>query len=555
MANLWKYWPAKELQKTLDGFDAELMQDLQEILPALKGSEFNRNELYLKENLVKVVEAFLPAESLSRREFRSHCLDRLPPDELRDLADVLVMDAPADTFEERRDAISARQWRGQFAEAFVNHFELPRHFLPLESEIRPDYQDLAPASREAPIFVDLPFKQLKRYQFEVYFEALSLLDTPRRRFVIQMPTGSGKTRTAMEVVSTFLNEHEDDGVVVWLVHSEELCEQAMQCFLDVWPHHARSVVRVSRCWGKHPLPALAAGRMLIVGGFPKLHAALRRDHTVLDDLKARVSLIVVDEAHKTEAPTYKQVVQSLLGPRASLLGLTATPGRTVEGEVEGLAAFYFNKRIGIPTSGRESVIRMLKDQGILSRVSFEPLITQINVDLTATQLRALEEQFDFPPSLLRTLGRSRVRNIEIARRLTDECERGSRVLFFGCSVKHSMFITSLLIYLGFRAEHVDGGTSRERRQAVIKGFREGGVQVLCNFGVLDTGFDAPNTDVVFIARPTASPVLYSQMIGRGLRGPAIGGTESCKIIDVRDNFVGFGSSERVYELFDEYWDD
>jgi superfamily II DNA or RNA helicase len=70
---------------------------------------------------------------------------------------------------------------------------------------------------------------------------------------------------------------------------------------------------------------------------------------------------------------------------------------------------------------------------------------------------------------------------------------------------------------------------------------------------LTTGFDAPNTDVVFISRPTLSPVLYGQMIGRGLRGPAVGGTEKCSIIDVRDNLVGFGDDEQVYSKFDEFW--
>ena len=66
-------------------------------------------------------------------------------------------------------------------------------------------------------------------------------------------------------------------------------------------------------------------------------------------------------------------------------------------------------------------------------------------------------------------------------------------------------------------------------------------------------FDYPNTDVVFISRPTKSVVLYSQMIGRGLRGPKIGGTEKCKIIDVKDHIEGFGDHEKVYNYFEEYW--
>lgn len=62
-------------------------------------------------------------------------------------------------------------------------------------------------------------------------------------------------------------------------------------------------------------------------------------------------------------------------------------------------------------------------------------------------------------------------------------------------------------------------------------------------------------DVVFISRPTASLALYSQMIGRGLRGPAIGGTTSCKIIDVKDNIDGYPEQNIIYDYFEDYWEE
>ena len=111
----------------------------------------------------------------------------------------------------------------------------------------------------------------------------------------------------------------------------------------------------------------------------------------------------------------------------------------------------------------------------------------------------------------------------------------------------------MLIFLGYDAAHVDGSTSPASRDYFISKFLQKDVQILCNYGVLTTGFDAPKTDVVCIARPTKSPVLYSQMIGRGLRGPAVGGTKSCKIIEVRDNFLNQGTQDDLYEYFDDYW--
>jgi superfamily II DNA or RNA helicase len=111
----------------------------------------------------------------------------------------------------------------------------------------------------------------------------------------------------------------------------------------------------------------------------------------------------------------------------------------------------------------------------------------------------------------------------------------------------------LLTYRGVAAAHLDGATNKARRRALIADFRAGRVQVLCNYALLSTGFDAPKVDVVFIARPTQSLVLYSQMIGRGLRGPAIGGTQACRVVDVIDNIIGFSNENRVYNYFADYF--
>ena len=91
------------------------------------------------------------------------------------------------------------------------------------------------------------------------------------------------------------------------------------------------------------------------------------------------------------------------------------------------------------------------------------------------------------------------------------------------------------------------------RDALIEGFKSNKFQIMCNYGVLATGFDAPKIDVVCIARPTTSPVLYSQMIGRGMRGPKVGGTEQCVILEVTDNFIGLGTQDLLYKQFKEYW--
>jgi superfamily II DNA or RNA helicase len=58
---------------------------------------------------------------------------------------------------------------------------------------------------------------------------------------------------------------------------------------------------------------------------------------------------------------------------------------------------------------------------------------------------------------------------------------------------------------------------------------------------------------VYVARPTYSPNVYTQMIGRGLRGPLNGGSEECLIVNVEDNVVNFGE-ELAFRMFDHLWD-
>ena len=107
--------------------------------------------------------------------------------------------------------------------------------------------------------------------------------------------------------------------------------------------------------------------------------------------------------------------------------------------------------------------------------------------------------------------------------------------------------------MGVNASHVDGTTSLNRRSATLEDFKKGKLNILCNERLMSTGFDAPKTDTIVIAKPTFSIVLYSQIIGRGLRGPEIGGTEYCKIIDVKDNIRGYSDHDLVYKYFDEYF--
>ena len=98
------------------------------------------------------------------------------------------------------------------------------------------------------------------------------------------------------------------------------------------------------------------------------------------------------------------------------------------------------------------------------------------------------------------------------------------------------------------------GDIKNTRGKIIEEFKEGDLNIILNFGVLTTGFDAPMINTVIIARLTLSIVLYSQMVGRALRGPKNGGNIKNRLITLRDN-LSHGNVDELFEKFESVWKD
>lgn len=550
---IWKNWSQRDLTQELDALGNEFIEKLKNTLYALEGEEFDEGKLFKKNNLIKVLEAFAPSDIFRKKEYRFKCFNRLSERELKDFGE--VVNVHGTNFLDLAEKLSNKNWdKDEFSNKFIQFFQLSEHFLDERKVETYSEITISPASSLQPMTIYSAYKPLKEYQFGVFYKAKQKLKAPLSRFVVQMPTGSGKTRTAMEIIAdAFLEAKEENFTIIWLAHSEELCEQAFESFCEVWQHVATKNVNVKKVWGSHNVDLAQPGMSFIVAGFTKINNKLEREPGLSQVLSNRTNLIVVDEAHKTIAPTYANAITLLCGNSTRVVGLTATPGRTIMEESQELSDFYFSDLIGIESQRNESPTKYLRDLGVLSHVDYVQIQTNINFQLSASAIKRLENDLDFSSQFLKEVGGHEVRNAEIVKRLLIEVSNDKRIIVFATSVEHSRFISALLSYYGVKSAHVDGSTKSARRAQIIQEFKNGNLSVLCNFGVLSTGFDAPNTDVVLIARPTNSAVLYSQMIGRGLRGPAIGGTKSCSIIDVKDNIIGFGEADKVYEFFDEYW--
>ena len=149
----------------------------------------------------------------------------------------------------------------------------------------------------------------------------------------------------------------DDDCVIWL-HSSELLEQAYQCFLEVWGHISRKKLEIHRVWGKNELPKSLYKNSFILGGFQKMHSVFQKNPNAFNHFKDKTKMIIVDEAHRVLADTYKLVTLSLRGEETKIIGLTATPGRGTQDIDENklLSEFFFSKIVGIDYKNYNSPI-------------------------------------------------------------------------------------------------------------------------------------------------------------------------------------------------------
>jgi DNA repair protein RadD len=491
--------------------------------------------------LARIYEAYYGIDFLARPAYRRRLLEFVPADKLQELGSQLSLNTGR-SFKALADQVARLPWgANESTKTFLEFFGYPADYLPEEGAGTPSEESVEP--------VLPPLKVLQDYQSSVYFRSREMLRPPNARFLIQMPTGSGKTRTAMELVASYFNET-PDRTVLWLAHTEELCAQAASSFKEVWRHIGKSSVRLYRCWGSHTPSFPPPPSSLVIAGFSKLHSLRQAEaQSPLADL------IVIDEGHKILAPTYAAIISWAKTLSSRVIGLSATPGRTtsVGEENTALADFFNNQIIGIETDG-QGVIEFLQGRGILARAERDVLLTNVTFHLDRDEWQKLEDELEYSRSFLKRVAENHERNKIIIERLWALAEENVQVLSFAASVEQSRLLCAMLLYRGIPAAHIDGNTTPETRRAVIAKFRRGEIKFLFNYEVLATGFDAPGIDVVFIARPTKSLVLYSQMIGRGMRGPAVGGTTSFRLIDVIDNIIDYsGDLDDVYEYFSDYW--
>ena len=224
-----------------------------------------------------------------------------------------------------------------------------------------------------------------------------------------------------------------------------------------------------------------------------------------------------------------------------------------------LSEFFRGRKVMLDVEGWDDPVSFLTAEGYLARPTFRRLEIGAPTDLKLRLSKEGSRGDDYSPVLLQGLSEQVDRNIAIveeARRLIDEGHK--RIILFGSSVRHAEVLSAVFSALGINSAVVTGNTGATIRERAIKAFRRASPQpsILCNFDVLTTGFDTPNTSAAIIARPTRSLVLFSQMVGRATRGPKVGGNETCEISTVVDiDLPGFGDIADAFTNWEDVWHD
>ncbi|NLX60643.1 MAG: DEAD/DEAH box helicase family protein [Phycisphaerae bacterium] len=356
---------------------------------------------------------------------------------------------------------------------------------------------------------------LRPYQQEA---VASVYDYLRRRDdnpCIVIPTAGGKT----PVMATICRDAVErwDGRVLILAHVKELLEQAVDKLHtmppDLWMKIGVYSAGLKSRDRDHPI---------IVAGIQSVY----RRAAELD----RFDLILVDEAHMIPPDgdgMYRQFLAEarVVNPNVRLVGLTATPYRMSSGTICGPENLL--NEVCYEVGVRELIV-----QGYLC-----PLRSKAGrqkADTSGLHLRGGEFIAAEAEALMDDDALVRSACVEIVEHTKDR----HSVLIFAAGVKHAGHVQRVLAGHGQECGFVCGETLPFERANTLSRFREGQLKYLVNVNVLTTGFDAPNIDCVALLRPTNSPGLYYQMVGRGFRLHP--GKQDCLVLDFGGNILRHG---------------
>ena len=542
----------------------------------------NGDTFLTRQRLIKMIDAVYGTSILKNNEFRECILQNMDKKEIIEMRDNFLKN------DEKKENdliktiknISKKPWKkNELSLYLADKWEVSETIFDKEQD---DSQVLNVLDSS-----ENRFYELLDYQYYIKQRVLNVLNSGHKqeRLLIHMPTGTGKTKTSMHIITNYIEfELKKRGIVIWVAHTTELLQQAYETFSDVWTHLGDGEIKTYKLWGNHNIDNVTEElNGIVFCGLSKLMSIYDSNPDLFERLKKDCRLIVFDEAHKAAATVTQKIISGLLSmpegyANRALIGLTATPGRTTEESYDNnlLTNMFGGKLIHIDsdilnqinmgklqalnTIAEQNIIKYFQERRILAKMIPEKLEYQQN--FTEEELAKLSSNLaeigfsekEYTKDQLKILAKNKERNTAIMQKLRMLSNDNIPTIVFACSVNHAKMLSSMLTIEDIPNSLVLGNMDPIDRKKAIDDFknRDSDVDIIINYEVLTTGFDSKNIRCVFITRPTKSVVLYSQMLGRGLRGPMMGGNEECLLIDVDDNLEAF-DNETAFSHFDDYW--
>ncbi len=348
---------------------------------------------------------------------------------------------------------------------------------------------------------------LREHQTDALQKLNELRNQGKTIALLTHATGTGKTHIA-------LSDAQNIGLrTLYLAHRTPLLSQTQARFAEIWSDATAAIYRKRQ--GK-------PDTQIVLSTVQAMAASL----TNFDERE--FGYIIVDEAHYAAAETYRKVIGYFKAK--FILGLTATPERH---DGQSLIEIFQN-------SAHRLDLEDAIAGGLLVPIRCVRVCT--NIDLTNIRFNSVNYRstdlgkYLFVPSRDQLIAQTYVNHA-----------LGKRAVCFCIDVGHAERMACEFNTLGVRAAHVSGQMGHSQRQEVLEAYQVGEIQVLCACDILNEGWDSPETQVLLMARPTLSKVVYVQQLGRGTR-PAPG-KEYLLVFDFIDNTTRYAQAMSAHRLF------
>ncbi len=339
--------------------------------------------------------------------------------------------------------------------------------------------------------------------------------------VIEAPTASGKSWIIAGFIYAAIKSYPETKIIV-LAPSRELVEQDREKILKVW-HDAPIATYCAALHRKEK------GQPIVIGTIQSMWKKY--------SLFGNISLIIIDEAHLVNTKNegmYRSFINNLkkVNPYLKVIGLTATPYRLKHGMITSAPSLFSPPIIKVKN------IKWLQEKGYLCRLVYKATdvkldVKGVNKDTSGDyKQNELEKAVDVPGL-----------NEDVINAVIGRAQGRHSWLFFCSGILHAQHIAELLNQKGITCASVTSKTDSEQRRRILEDFKAGKIKALTNNSVLTTGFDAPCIDMIALLRPTMSPGLLMQMLGRGLRTDP--SKENTLILDFAGNIQEHGTAEDI----------